>query len=439
MSGGNTTTQVIEQNIPEEFMPYYMDLLDRGVSESLKPYTPYEGQRLAGVNADMQSSYDLTRQIAGAGSPMMDAAMGTASRNAQTAAGMAGGQQPYQFSQFDDFSGYNYSPYAGYGESEFTAYEGYDPFSYSGYNYTDPRMFDTEAASQYMDPFLNQVLTEQQKEMEKSFARNQSRSTASAVSAGAFGGSRGAVESAIAQDELLDRQAAQEAALRQQAYYAAMDQFNADRAAEMGVDVLRGQDVARVQGGTAAERARVQGAQGADLARIEAARADEAARVQSGIASELARVQGGTAAEQARVQQAQAAEAARVQSSQAAENRNATMTKLELLGFSSEQARMAADLEVAARNGDMQAAAMLESIGLSQQVRDQMALDLQYEDYLRQEGYTQEQINELANLILGLPVAPATTQTTSQPTNAAAQGLGAATTLTALIKAMQGG
>lgn len=470
MGKGSTESTVITQTIPKEYMDDFEAILGRASAESEKDYVPYEGQRIAGESADTQAAYQMVRDLAAAPTPGMDTAMSTASQNAATASGMIGTADPYQFSQYGGFSQANYSPYAGYEastfdpyagfkEAQFSQYEGYNPYEYSTYGYQDPRMFGADAAAEYMDPYVQQVIDVQKAEMEKDYARNQAAASSAAVAAGAFGGSRSAVQSAISQDEMLDRMAEQDALLRQQAYMTAMNQFNADRAASMSVDALRGQDVSRVQAGTAGERARVQSGEASELARVEAARAAEAARVQqstaaemarvqgmsaeeqariqSGIAAELARVQQGTADEMGRVQQAEAADLARVQTAQAAEDRNAIATELELLGFSSEQAKLYAELETAARAGDAQSAAMLESIGKSQEARTQAGLDVAYEDYLTQQNYEWDQINKYASLVLGLPVAPAGTQTTSETYSPLSQALGAVITGVSTYNALQ--
>lgn len=451
-------------------MPLYEDLGDRALIESMAPYSTYEGQRVASESADTQAAYQMVRDLAAAPTPGMDTAMSTASQNAATASGMIGTADPYQFSQYGGFSQATYSPYAGYEastfdpyagfkEAQFSQYEGYNPYEFSTYGYQDPRMFGADAAAEYMDPYVQQVIDVQKAEMEKDYARNQAAASSAAVAAGAFGGSRSAVQSAISQDEMLDRMAEQDALLRQQAYMTAMNQFNADRAASMSVDALRGQDVSRVQAGTAGERARVQSGEASELARIEASRAAEAARVQqatademarvqemsaaeqarvqSGIAGELARVQQGTADEMGRVQQAEAADLARVQTAQAAEDRNAIATELELLGFSSEQAKLYADLELAARAGDAQSAAMLESIGKSQEARTQADLDIAYQDFLEQRDWEQNQINDLAAVLSGMPVADAGTTTTSQTYNPLSQALGAVLTGVSTYNAFQ--
>jgi hypothetical protein len=42
-SGGNTTSTVTQQNIPEEFFPYFDRLLAQSENEMGKPYQPYQG------------------------------------------------------------------------------------------------------------------------------------------------------------------------------------------------------------------------------------------------------------------------------------------------------------------------------------------------------------------------------------------------------------
>jgi hypothetical protein len=125
------------------------------------------------------------------------------------------------------------------------------------------------------------------------------------------------------------------------------------------------------------------------------------------------------------VQAGQAAETARVQEAQAAENRSARQEQLAMMGFSAEQASLVADLEEQARTGDIQAAQMLETIGRSQESRRQAQLDLNYEDYLRQTGYNQDQIGFMSSILQGLPLRDAGTITEQTPYNPVQQALGA--------------
>jgi len=203
------------------------------------------------------------------------------------------------------------------------------------------------------------------------------------------------------------------------------------------VQAAQAAELARTQGISIEEAARVQQAQAAEAARIQAMSKDEFARVQQAQAAELARVQGISIEEAARVQAAQASELARVQGGQAAENRAAIQDQLTMMGFSSEQATLIADLEEQARTGDIQAAQLLETIGKAQEGKDQAKLDLQYEDYLRQQGYNKEQIGFMSSILQGLPIANAGETVTQTPYNPVQQALGAGLAGLSLYKGFQ--
>ena len=75
-----------------------------------------------------------------------------------------------------------------------------------------------------------------------------------------------------------------------------------------------------------------------------------------------------------------------------------------------------------------QGAAGMAGIGEAQQAMEQQGLNLQFEDFMRQFGYPQEQINWLISVLGGVPYSSSTTTAGQQVTpvpNAFAQGLGA--------------
>ena len=81
----------------------------------------------------------------------------------------------------------------------------------------------------------------------------------------------------------------------------------------------------------------------------------------------------------------------------------------------------------------------LANVGEQQRAMDQAGLDMGYEDFLRQQNYTRDQLGFLSNILQGLPVQPNQTQSTyaRQPTlfqsllGGGLQGLG-------LYKSLQG-
>lgn len=134
---------------------------------------------------------------------------------------------------------------------------------------------------------------------------------------------------------------------------------------------------------------------------------------------------------------ARAAEAARVETARAGENRAAREEQLKMMNFSSEQAALVADLEEQARTGDIQAAQLLETIGKAQEAKDQAGLDINYEDYLRQQGFNKEQIGFMSGILQGLPIAKAGDTVQQTPYNPVQQALGAGLAGLSLYKGFQ--
>jgi hypothetical protein len=197
------------------------------------------------------------------------------------------------------------------------------------------------------------------------------------------------------------------------------------------------QERARLQAMDADEFARVQQGQAQELARVQGISVDEAARVQAAQAQELARVQGISVDEAARVQAARAGEAARVQQARADESMRQREFQLQTMGFSADMAREIANLGERARQGDIQAAQLLESQGLGQMAREQARLDIGYEDFLRQQQYPQQQLANYSSILRGLPIGDAGTTTTSQPYNPMQQALGAGISALGLYQGMR--
>jgi hypothetical protein len=454
----NTQSTVTQQNIPEEFYPYFERLLIRGEEETLQPYTPFEGQRLAGQTPDTEASYGIVRDVATRDMPGRDLATDVAARNIGMTGQLIGANQPYQFSPFGGFNAGQAAPYAGFsatGATPFAGFEGYeaDPYArfqqaqFQEFGFDPTQVMDAGTAASYMDPFMRNVLDVQKEQAREDFQISQAARDAAAVRAGAFGGSRQQVAEGMAERDLMTRLRDIEATGLQSAYADATRRFEADRGARFAADQARAAEAARVQAGLAGEAGRVQGAEAAELARVQSMSAnefarlqqsqaaelarvqgisiEEAARIQQSQASELARVQGISIEEAARVQAARAGEIARVQAAQAAENQNYIQQQMALMGFSADQAGMVAKLEEAARSGDIQAAQLLESIGKAQQTQTQAGLDLAYEDFLRQQGWNKEQLGFLSAVLQGLPVANAGETTALVPYNPIQQALGA--------------
>lgn len=187
---------VTQTNLPEYAEPYFERLMERTEAQSLAPYQPYQGQRLAPQGPDITAAYDITRGVAQSGIAGLPQAAGVTAQNIMAGQQIAQGATPYQ----------------------------YDP----------TQLFTGENVGQYMSPYMQQVLDVQKAQARRDFEEQGAGRAAQAVQAGAFGGSRQAVQEAIAERELLDRMADIQATGQQQAFESAQQAFGADRAALFG-------------------------------------------------------------------------------------------------------------------------------------------------------------------------------------------------------------
>lgn len=218
-----TTTQNINQNsIPKEFMPYFQRTLGRAEAASLRPYTPYTGQRLAtsGEFADIGASRELTRDIAGTGIAGLPIAQEAAIGNIEEARRL--GQ--------------------------------YAPGQFEAFNFGPARQFTGQEVQQYMSPYIQNVLDVQKAAAVEDFDRLRGARNTRAVQAGAFGGSRQAVQEGMA-EEALGKQLGQiEATGRQAAFEQAAQLFGTDRAAQMAQAQAQAGELGRVQSAEEASR-----------------------------------------------------------------------------------------------------------------------------------------------------------------------------------------
>jgi hypothetical protein len=193
------------------------------------------------------------------------------------------------------------------------------------------------------------------------------------------------------------------------------------------VQQARAAELARTQGISIAEATRIQASEAAELARTQGINIGESARVQEARAEELARTQGISIAEAARIQAAQAADLGRVQTGTEASRQFGASQGLAALQASGAAANQLVGYGQQGRAADIQNAQMLEAIGRARQQESQAGLDIRYQDFLRQQGYPQEQLGFYSDVLRGLPLAAAGTQTSTnyQYSNPLQQYLGA--------------
>ena len=180
-------TQTVNQtttNIPSYIKPYVTRLLGKSEALSKSGYVPYEGQRIAGLSGMQQTA-------------MQDAANMAPSAYTQTAGGIAGAAATN------------------------AANVSYDPYQTG--------QFTGQAASQYMNPFMQNVVDVQQREAQRQADIASTGRNAQAVRAGAFGGSRQGVMDAEAARNLSLQKGDIQARGLNQAFQQAQQQFNTEQ------------------------------------------------------------------------------------------------------------------------------------------------------------------------------------------------------------------
>ena len=212
------------------------------------------------------------------------------------------------------------------------------------FDFGDARQFTGDEVQRYMDPYMQGVVDIQKREAIRDFDRGQAGRDADAIQAGAFGGSRQAVTQGMAEQNLQDRLGDIQQVGSQAAFDRAMQAFDADRAAEMGQ-----------QRAQATEAARVQGIDIGELGRTQAA--EEAQRY-------------GTAG---------------------------------LYGDILGAGRGLVGLGELERGTGIQDAQMLETVGSDIRAEDQARLDLNYQDFLRQQDYPIGQLERFSGILSGVP------------------------------------
>tara|TARA_R100000664_G_scaffold19388_1_gene28537 strand:- start:872 stop:2059 length:1188 start_codon:yes stop_codon:yes gene_type:complete len=363
--GSQPTEQVVKQTqFPEEAAPYYTRLLKRAEAESLQPYTPYGGQRIAYFSPDEINAQAMTRGFAGAGSPRE---MNIAAQRASMA-----GMPLYSGYQAGLTSG-GYNPYLR--SSQYGA--GYAGPQYQGLGYE-------QNINRFMSPFQQNVVDMEKREAVRQSEIMADKTADQAAMSGGLGGYREAILQAERERGLSRQLGDIQARGSQRAYESAQQQLERERAAglsgaQFGLQRFGAQEQARQQ----QERLAQSAFQAGEQARQQAASLGLTANQQN--------------------EAARQAQEKFTQSAYDLTNRNLLASSQQLLGIG--QARTADALQ---RIG------ALQDQGAQMRALRQAGLDIGYEDFLRQQGYPQQRLGFFSNLIQGLPLQPTQTVSTYQ-------------------------
>jgi len=444
--GGPQTTEstVTQTNLPEYAEPYFTRLMQRGEAESLQPYRPYTGQRLAQQSPAAQRA--LARQTAlglSSGPAEMnqasDIARGVASAGSATAGQDIATYDPaditstYQTGAFD--SGYDPTNFeANYGTKRFT---GFIPAQQ--YQSQD---FDTNVAQRYMNPFQQMVTDIEKREATRSSDIMGKGIGDAATQQGGLGGYREAIVQAERERNLGQQLGDIQARGSRDAFAQAQDQFERDRASRFGAAGFGEQQrQAMEQMGLSAD-------QFAEQQRRQAAQFGLTAQEMSDRSRQFDASQT-FAEQQARDAAAQFADRQRLAAQQADIDANIRSRQLGLAGLGADQAtqqQRLASAQLLAAQAPMQQQLAFDRLDQAQQAQEiarnfqQAGLDMGYQDYLNQLAYPRQQLGFQSQILQGLPVTPGTQVSSYQPqASGTSQLLGLGLGALGLQRALGGG
>jgi len=433
-----TSSTVTQTNLPEYVSPFFERELSRTESQSLQPYTTYGGQRLADFSNDQNAAFQGVRNL------QQPSQLDWATQKTEA----VGAQQPnYQPQTFN--SGYQAgTPQPGYQPTNYSQnYQagnfnggGYSPSSFNN-PYSNPQAYNnqewnTGQLSQYMNPYTQAVLQNQQDLALGRFNEQQKSRDAAAVANGAFGGSRAALVNSQAQRDLNEQLGTMQGQALQNAYTTGANIFQSDQgrnlagyqanqqagqtAAQLGLSAQNLGEQSRQYGGNLA----LQGFQANQAA--QQAQANDMFRAQQG--SDQSRQFGAGLGLQAYTAGQQAQQTQGAQNLQAQQLSDASRQYLAGLGLQYgnlglNAANQAANIGQAGQTMDLQRLSALGSVGGQQQDLNQRSLDVGYQDFLNQQNWDQNQLNFYNSMLHGVPVSPSSSQTQYGGTGSMAQNI----------------
>lgn len=235
--GGSSKNTTYTSSLPEYAKPYFQDVMGRAQRESVQPYQPYGGERVAGFTPAQELGQNMMLQTAMGGTP-------SAMTAGQQGAGYALGQA----------MGFSYDP------TQF-----YAPQVSAGQLGQQLDAGDLATVQRFMSPYQQAVIDQEKQAAARDYQIAQQARNAQAVGAGAFGGTRQAVADAEAQRNLMAQLQGIQTTGLQSSFDRAQQALQAQRAAEM-------------QAGTTNIQAALQAAQANQAALMDAQKGTEASR-----------------------------------------------------------------------------------------------------------------------------------------------------------------
>ena len=369
MGGGTSapTTTTVNQNtsnLPAYAEPYFTSLMGQAqAATNPNNYTPYGMVRDASGN--------LTQAYDASGNPLGQRIAPFTQQQQQVQSNILDQQMPGQFqagSQLAATAGLGALGASQYDPSQFSAMQAQGP-NLNMYQMGGPQQFDQNAAQQYMSPYMQSAVDVQKDQAIRDAQKAQLAQNLGAARQGTYGGARQLLAQTENQRNLGTQLANIQATGQQQAFQNAQTQFNTQQALQQ------------------------QAAQN----NLNAALGVQNTGAQYGMQAQLANQQQWLAAQQAAEQSKQFGANLGLQG--LAQTNQAAQT-LGNLGATQQQTQSAL------LNQQQSAAAQTQAL-------QQSALDQQYQDYLTQQQYPLQMLQQYSSLLHGVPVTPQTTATYS--------------------------
>lgn len=444
--GGDSapTNQTITQtNLPEYARPYFEDILQRGQAQSNEQYTPYQGERIAGMTPHEQ---EVQRQALNMSTPgQFDVAGGlvTQAGLGSIAAGQynpsrftaqqvgAPGLQQYQMGGAPGVNAQQVgTPQMG------AAQTGFDP-NLQTFQMAAPDQFGQAQADQYMSPYMQSVVDVQKRNAFEDAQKAQLSQNLAAARQGTYGGARQTLAMTEREKNLQQQLGDIQATGSQAAFQQAQQQFERDRAAGMtaGQQNLASQMQTQQLGtetGLQTSLANLNNQQQAAVQNQAAQLQAQGMNQEQALRAALANQQAGlTVGQQNLASMLETQQLGATTGLQAAQSNQQAALEAQRLAEQSKQFGGTLGLQGLQQAG--QAGTTLGQLGSTQQQSDiarlqaqaaaagqtrsldQQGLDMQYADFLRQRDFPMEQLGQFSSLLRGMPMQMGSTQTTYAP------------------------
>jgi hypothetical protein len=407
-------------NLPAYAQPYFENLMNRAQAASYDKLQPYPFQRSADIGFT-PAQQQIQQNIMGLQAPKQTAVGSGLATSAGLGSLAMADYRPGQFNvgalgDLGNFRDANAERIQA--ESMQAARTGYDP-NLTAFQMRAPDQFGQQQINQYMTPYMQNVVDIQKREAIEDARQAQIVQDLGAARQGTYGGSRQLLAGLERERNLGQQIGDIQARGLQSGYEQAAQQFERDRASgmmagqqnlaaqlgvqELGTNVglqtalanLTADQQARVQNMTAENQARGMNAENALRAALSNQQADIGVRGQN--------LQGAMQNQQLGLEAQRFGEQSRQFGAQ---------TGLAALGQAGQMGQTLGNLGQLQQNMDAQRLGMQAATAGEYRTLAQQQADQKYNDFLRQRDEPMERLGYFSNILRGLPVSLASTQTT---------------------------